>query len=269
MSTYYESDIEETLQDELFLSEMPLSLIKHSIEQQFEAPLDDRRRDHFETFIEKYSFSKENMYEDEIYELELMKDDFLRFMVNLFDEHLGIGIVDLDQMPEEDQFNILQIPYRFFIKYMKKNFANLIINYVEAHKEELVRELPMRKDVTTNRLLEEIGEEGEADITILSNLDEVIEKVMNVELDVDAFFKLCTPNEPFMELEYVKIQFNEFKLTGNFVEPYKEKINGEFLTELESKVRNKILKKYSKKIITKEDLVAKNDENEPSNNEEE
>lgn len=255
---YYKSDFESELNDELFLSEMPLSLIEESIRQQFEYPLDFRKRDYIDTFIQKYTFTKENMTEDEILDgLDELHDKFLIFVMNIFEEYLDIGFVDLDTLPEDEQFNMIQIPYRFFIKHMKRNFTNLVMNYLEQHRTEIVDILPKRKDVTTNRLREELDDEE--DITILANLDEVIEYIFNQEMDIDTFFSLCEGEESSMELDFTKCQFDEFNLTGNFVEKYKEMVGWEFRTSLESKLRNKILKKYPKKVIKK----IKNDENEP------
>ena len=37
-------------------------------------------------------------------------------------------------------------------------------------------------------------------------------------------------------------------MTGNFVEKYLEMLNDEFLIEIQSKMRNKILKKYPKRV---------------------
>ena len=42
--------------------------------------------------------------------------------------------------------------------------------------------------------------------------------------------------------------YNNFELTGNFIEKYVSMINETFLMEIQSKMRNRILKKYPKRV---------------------
>lgn len=75
-------------------------------------------------------------------------------------------------------------------------------------------------------------------------------------------FELTTSDELSVELEFVKKSFDEFDLTGNFIQSYISMIDKYFRTELESKVRNKILKKYPKR---KKELITEEDEEELEN----
>ena len=63
-----------------------------------------------------------------------------------------------------------------------------------------------------------------------------------------SFFDLCMTDEPILELEYVKNAYEEMELTGNFIENYLNMIDDEFLSEIQSKIRNRILKKYPKRV---------------------
>ena len=66
-----------------------------------------------------------------------------------------------------------------------------------------------------------------------------------------------------METEFIKDGYNNYIITGNFVEEYEKMVDSYFKTELESKVRNKILKKYPKrKSDEKIDEELENDESE-------
>ena len=71
-------------EEELFLSEVPISLLQHSIETQFDDPLENRKRDYIQSFINKYEFSKENMLDDDLEMLELSRDEFLKCRIYKF-----------------------------------------------------------------------------------------------------------------------------------------------------------------------------------------
>ena len=52
-----EYDYEPTeIDDELFLSEVPLELLEQSLEVQFNNPIEYRKRDYIQSFITKYEF---------------------------------------------------------------------------------------------------------------------------------------------------------------------------------------------------------------------
>ena len=50
------------LDDELFLSEVPVELLQSSLDTQFQEPIEYRKKDYIQSFIMKYQFSKDNMY---------------------------------------------------------------------------------------------------------------------------------------------------------------------------------------------------------------
>jgi hypothetical protein len=240
---YEPTDIE----DELFLSEVPLNLLEKAIESQFQDPLEYRKKDYIQTFITKYDFSKENLYEEEQENLEQMHDQFIKFIINIFDTYLSIGFPDIEDAEDDDQHELILLTYRFFIKNIKKNFVTLIINYINEHKEELVDEeiAPKKRDVTTLNFKVEINDEN--DVIILSNLGSVIRYILSQELTVDDFFELIKSDSNCLETEFVEEKFDEFLITGNFIQDYIKMIDENFFVELESKIRNKILKNYPKR----------------------
>ena len=72
---------------DMFLSEVPVSLMKENIIAQFEDPLEFRKKDHITTFISMYRYSKENVdaYEDEELDSIIeLRDDFYAFMRRMF-----------------------------------------------------------------------------------------------------------------------------------------------------------------------------------------
>ena len=260
---YNEYNYEPTdIDDELFLSEVPLELIQKSIESQFQDPLEYRKRDYLQTFITKYDFSKENLQDDELSELEVMHDKFLKFISNIFEVYLNIGFPDLENYDDDTTHELLIQTYRFFIKNIKKNFVSLIFNYINQNKEELVSDeeiCPRKRDVTTLNFKGEI--EDENDVIIISNLGLIIRYILEQDFSVDDFFALIKSESNCLETSYVEEKFDEFIITGNFVESYIKMIDEDFYSELESKIRNKILKKYPKRKRHQiEDEVENNDD---------
>ena len=254
-----QSDVYDTkeIDNELFLSSIPLTLIEEAIKSQFDDPLEYRKTDYIQSFLNKYQFSIDNMYEEDQLELNELHDDFIEFIKNIFFEYLNIGIPNIEDKPEEEQHQIIHYLYRYFITNIKKNFTNLIINYIEKNKDEISSICIKKKDVIYLNFKNEISDEF--DVLLLSNLSLIIEHILTEEYDVDNFFELTSFDELCVELEFVKKSFDDFDLTGNFIVPYISMVDKYFRTELESKIRNKILKKYPKR---RKELIIEDDESE-------
>ena len=122
---YELTDIDE---EEMFLSEIPVDLLKESLSSQFEYPLEYKKYDYIKSFIEKYEFSKDNMLEDDIEILELSRDEFITYIEKLFEDYLNIGFNDFDNYSTDEQHEIIHYTYRFFIKNIKKNFVSIVKN---------------------------------------------------------------------------------------------------------------------------------------------
>jgi hypothetical protein len=251
---------ETEIENELFLSEMPLNLIEEALKTQFEDPLEYRKTDHVQSFLNKYQFSIDNMYEEDQMELNELHDEFILFMKNIFYEYLAIGMPNIEDMPEYEQHKIIHYTYRYFITNIKKNFSNLIMNYINKNKDDISSIFIKKKDVIYLNFKSEISDEY--DVMVLSHLSNIIEHILSGEYTIDEFFEYASPNEVNIETEFVKSAFNDFTLTGNFVQAYIMMVDVYFRTELESKVRTKILKKYPKR---KKELVIENEEGDVSN----
>lgn len=247
------------LDDELFLTEVPLDLLEQTILAQFDEPLDDRKSDYVQAFITRYDFSKENGHEDDQYAYDEIYDEFMRFMIDTFKERLGVGFPGIDELDEDDALEIIQLSYRFFIRNMKKNFVTMIKRYIDENRPKVLSRLEHKKDVTTLNYRLEIDDED--DILILSNLGIVIEDFLNdvaTTYDVDAFFNCCTGDSLSLEKEFVQSKYAQFRMTGNFVESYVRMVNADFRREIESIVRNHILKKYGNR---RKNQIVTNPEN--------
>lgn len=234
------------LEDELFLSEAPIELMQHLIKSQFETPLEDNNRDFIQSFITKYLFTKENSLDEDLVMLENNRDGFLSFMIKTFEDFLNVGFVDFEDKDNENQHEILHLTYRFFIKNIKKNFVNSIYNYINDNRDYILSSYSSNKDVTTLTFKDEIDDDF--DIITLSNLcsiiDDILERFKELQT-VDEFFNLCRGDKLSVELEFVSAKYEDMELTGNFIEKYVEMADDEyFKSEIHTKLRNKILKKY-------------------------
>lgn len=235
------------IDDEVFLSTIPEDLLENAIDTQFNIPLEYRKKDYIQSFITKYNFSKENMTDDELIELDIIHNKFISFIKKIFQSYLSIGFPEIDNMDEDDSHELIHLTYRFFIKNIKKNFVTLISNYINKYEDEILNNemIERKKDVTTLNFKVEI--ENENDVLILSNLDTIIRYILSQEFTIEEFFELCTSDNNCLETEFVKDKFNEYEITGNFIRKYIDMIDEDFIREIESKIRNKILKKYPKR----------------------
>ena len=247
MSLFSEYDYSPNdIDSDRFLSDVPVSLMKENIKAQFKDPLENRKKDHISTFISMFNYSKDNydVYEDEDLDNTIeLKDEFYAYIIELFRIYLGIGFNDFDDLSDDEQNELIHYTYRFFIINIKKNFVCLILNYIEKHRDEYFDD-DKKRDVTTLTFKREVTDP--ADVYILSNLATIINEILAEDIDVDDFFDNCDDNDYCLETRFVSKQFDEFRLTGNFVKKYIEMLDKDFISSIESKVRNKILKKYKK-----------------------
>lgn len=271
MDSMYYNPVE--IDDELFLSSVPLEILINSLDTQFADPLEWRKKDYVQSFITKYEFSKENMLEDDQEFLDVYYDQFMSHLFELFDEYLDISIVSPENKGDEELNDLVHLTYRFFIKNIKKNFVNIIINYIKENEETLTNRYEDKKDVTTLTFRAEI--DNEYDILILANMKSVINDIL-LDLSefetVEEFFRLCEGDELSAELECVKNAYEDFEITGNFINRYIEMVDEDFRSDIQSKVRNSILKKYGKRKPTpkevNDDISSSEVNEEPSKNEE-
>lgn len=236
------------LSEELFITEVPVNILMESVESQFEEPLEYRKHDYVQSFIKKYNFSKENMYEEDQVDVDAYRDQFVAFLRDKFDEYLNIGFPELDDMEIDDSHELLHLTYRYFIKNIKKNFVNIARNYIDEHKKEFTSQFEKRKDVTSSTFKAEISDDD--DVILLANLGAIVDQIFSEirELDdVFEFFRLSEYEEPIVELENVKKWYRDFLITGNFIPAYCDMVDDDFKIEIQIKLRSKILKKYPKR----------------------
>lgn len=243
----YQYEYEPTPSDtEIFLSDEPINLMKEHIREQFVSPIINKF-DYVGSFVEKFNISVLNIEtDDDEDDLEKKHDDFMSFMLKMFEEHLDINFPEFDLKSYNDQDEIIHMTYRFFIINIKHNFSSFCSHYIERNRKAIIDKLPKKKDVTYLNLKKD-GIDNE-DNLIVSNLYDIIREIIfSNDYDVDDFFDKSDWNEPRLETDMVRDWFEDFTIVGNFYPKYKRLITDEFVKEIECKVRNRILKKYKKK----------------------
>lgn len=248
--SYFDDYQPNDITSDIFLSEIPLSLMKENVLSQFKDPLANKKKDHLTTFITMYQRTKEvleeNDDEDEVDNIVELRDDFYSFVLGLFESFLGLGVDNFEGMSEEDQDDLIHYTYRFFIINIKRNFVSYVLNFLNDNRHRFeVEAQEERNDVTALSLKKYISDE--VDLYILSNLSQIIDDILHQDIDVDEFFSNCDTEDMTLETTFVKSMFDKFILTGNFVPYYIEMLDNDFISEIETKVRNKIVKKYKKK----------------------
>lgn len=232
---------------EIVLSEEPLNLIKEHIRSQFANPM-EKKFDYVGSYIEKYKVSVMDIVtDDDEIELDSLNDEFIRFMLNIFDKYLDIGFPDFDTKSIDEQHEMIHMVYRYFIINIKHNFSSFCMNYIMKNKREIAENQPRKKDVTSLNLKKDVIDQD--DITIVSNLYNIIDDIIfKYEHDIDLFIGDSDWKEPHLETEMIEDYYDDFSVVGNFYSGYRAMVNKEFIKEIECKVRNRILKPYKKKL---------------------
>ena len=116
---------------------------------------------------------------------------------------------------------------------------------MDTDKDIVTQVCEKKKDVISLNFKNEI--DNDYDILVLSNLSKIIDFILSQSYTVDDFFKNCEPDSLSVEYDFVKENFENFTLTGNFVSNYIAMLDESFKIEIEGKIRSKILKKYPKR----------------------
>ena len=262
--------IDDDTEDEDFMAEVPVSIIKNSIENQLNNPLEYRKKDYITDFIVKYNYMKENELDVDDGNIDIFHDDFMKFITNIYKEKLDIGFPNIEDMSEEDQHEIIHLVYVFFIRKIKKNFVTIICKELDDHKSELAENLSRKKDITYNTFKEEIGDDEYA--LIISNLDIVIKEILfkiRDKYDIDKFFEVCDYGEVSADREAIIKAFDDFVITGNFIPKYTDIVIYDefFIIDIETKVRSHILKNFPLRKVDNIDKMIGNEETLSDNNE--
>ena len=108
LDTYKGFDYDSVKADEeVMLSELPLSIIKDSIKEQFEDPAKYGINDFVQTFETRYVITKQNMDEENEEEIISLYEQFISFMRDIFKDKLSLGFPYLEDMSETEQIELI------------------------------------------------------------------------------------------------------------------------------------------------------------------
>jgi hypothetical protein len=250
-------------EEETTLTDTALQLIKESIENQFKNPIGYAKVDFVSQFIQRYRLTlteiSDDFDDDENTQTKNMHTSFISFMERTLKEKLNIGIVDLEDMSEEDQEQMIHYLYRFFIININQNMFNYVYHYIKEHLSEIVATLPDIKTVSSRRM-EEVVDNPDI-IKVCTWMSKVIEIALTDEnIFVDDFFALCRSKEYDLEREFIIEKYDNDEVTGNFVEPYRKMLPEPTLIELETEIIGKLTKKYRKEKVAEPEVPAENEE---------
>ena len=195
----YQVDYDESTNDEIILSEIPLNLIMESIKSQFDNPEDYRKNDYVQKFLKKYQYSLDNLRDDEEESIYELHDKFLLFIKNIFYNVLNIGFSGIEDYNEDDQHELIHLSYKFFINNIKKNFVNFVYNIINTDRDLVLQVCEKKKDVISLNFKNEIDDEY--DILVLSNLSKIIDFILSQSYTVDEFFEKCEPDSLVVEYD--------------------------------------------------------------------
>lgn len=234
----------ECLEDDIFLSEVPVSLIKESIHEQFDNPLINKT-DYVSNFIDVCEVSREQLDDEDMdgddkNALRHIREDFYVYLRQLFRDYLNLGFPNFEDLSEDEQDELMRNTYRYFILNIKKNYSRMVTHYIDSHKSEIESICEQKKDVTTMAYKKSI--KNEYDLLVISNIYTVVPHILDSDIDVDEFLRnSCGKND--CECEYVMDAYDRFLITGNFIDRYREMIGSDLRATIANKVREKILKR--------------------------
>lgn len=234
--------------EETTITSVSAELIQESILNQFKDPSGYAKVDFVQSFFQRYKLTLKEIAddydEDEISATKELHRKFIGFMEKTLMERLSIGITDLDNMGDEEQEQMVHYLYRFFIINLNQNMYNFFLHYIEKHKSALAEVLPATKTVSIRRLTE-IVEDPDM-IKICAWISEVTKYITEQEISVDDYFELCMAKEYDLEREFTMQQYEEFAVSGNFIERYLSMIPEPIMVELESEMIAYLTRKYRK-----------------------
>ena len=202
---------------ERILGDLPLDIIKENVKSQIEDPLvfvSNQCDEVYETIEEAMEeFGHIDEYREELNE---MKEDFSVFILKEMDNKFNLG-VDFENIGDFELHEIAKNCYDFFVVNLNENISNFLLNYILNNKSslcEMFGDEYRRKDVTTINM-KKITKNRD-DVLILSNLNSVINNILDLEHYPEDFMELAVEAGEYggsCVTEYV----NSFKIAGNFV----------------------------------------------------
>lgn len=222
--------------------DIPVLVLKESIANQFSDPTFSRK-DFLSKILESIKSDKDEFQydEEETQALNKIHSDLMVDLLELFQSYLGIGVNNIGELSDDDQDEIMITLYTYFILNMKKNFVQLVMYFIKNKTSEVLTISELKKDITTLSYKSEI--EDPDTLRLLANICGIIEYCINSVTTIDQFLEYTAhPDRP--ESSDINRYYDDFTLTGNFIRNYSDMITPDLMSEIEIKIREKILKMY-------------------------
>lgn len=231
---------------DLLLVDMPLDLIKETIRDQINDPIESNVN-YIESVLDKYKelvlAYGEN--QDTLVSIRAIIIDFFSFIIDRLSIRFDMSI-QVDYNDVNETIRIGSALYNFLILSYKKNISKYITKFINKNKKSLVDQFEgnvKRKDVTSIAVRKKT--KNKDDVAILSNLPNIIKYIMNLDIEPVDFLKYVSNDENY-EANIIKNQIVLGNITGNFAASYIAIINNEYdyiLDEVQTDVRTKMSRK--------------------------
>lgn len=254
MSLFYDRSEYEpstSYEVEALLAELPFDLIKESILEQIEDPV-NTTVNYVDVILDKCELYKEEFGENEelINELNQKLTEFFAFIMNKINDKFDLGLDVNDIASRTDAVDIGESIYKYFILRYTKNIIRFFTKYIFENKKSIsshyVDNTSQKKDVSTLAYKKQI--KNIDDLCIITNLPSIIKYIINLDIESIDFLQLSAPSDNY-DASVVKELINSGKLIGDFYNNYLNiciDSHDYIMDELQTDIRIRIMKKLDK-----------------------
>ena len=198
MISFVESDMSSSIETELLILDTPVDLIIEHIRAQVERTYG--AVNYLNIVTDKFNEIEDNYGDDPdtISKLNDMRVEVYSLVADIIEEYFDVTLNIDYSIPKEAEEIVIDL-YEFFIVNIRKTGYRFLLNYIRENKKEIVEILDLtkqNKDVTTTSVRKKLKN---VDVKIISNLYEVVDYIMDLELEDDTFIEL-TRNQTVLNL---------------------------------------------------------------------
>lgn len=236
MITFVETELTSNIETELMILDTPIDLIIEHIRAQINRSYGSIN--YLNTVSDKLSYM-ETEYEDDsdtIFKINEMRVMVFSEVAEILKEFFNIDLNIDYNFPKEAE-EIVSDLYQFFIVNSRKTTLKFLNNFIKEQKKTIVEELELtkpNKDVVTTSYRKKLKS---VDVKIISNLYEVVDHILNLEVPDDRFLEY-TRNESVADL------YRRGILSGDIYDQFKlyiedKRIVHDVIPELFTKLKGK------------------------------
>lgn len=227
-----------------FLADLPFDLIRENIKKQLTNPI-DIRIDYLEGIFDKYNVARE-MYEDKdmIESITSTVQSFCMEIIRYISDTFNMDI-DVERVSSEyDNIETCKFIYEFMILRYKQNISRFLYKFIKNNKKSIVDNFTdNKKDISTLAYKKVI--KNKDDLTIISNLPEIIKYIIDLDVSPEVFIDTCVGNNGAYQGMRVRELISDNIIVGNFVDTYISLCTDDYdyvLDEIMADIKSKLLK---------------------------